>query len=75
MATTYAERWDYNVPESPESAIKQIQTERRRRSVLAAGLFAAAVVAGLGFVYLAYDDVPAPADPANANAARVRPYH
>jgi hypothetical protein len=74
MATTHADRWNYDVRESPESAIKQIQSERRRKGIIAAALFAVAVAAGLGFVYLAYNDVPAPSDPANSNAARVRPY-
>jgi hypothetical protein len=75
MASSYIEKhYDYT-PSTPERGLKRIQTERRRKGLLAAVLFAAAVTATLGFVYLAYNDVPAPSDPANAESGRVRPYH
>lgn len=51
---------------SPEEGLQKIQTQRRRKSLLALGVGVLAfTVFGLG-IYLAYNDVPAPDSPANA---------
>lgn len=66
MATTQAARGHYDIPETPERALEQIQHERRRKSIIAAALFAVATVTAVGFVYLSFNEVPGPETPANA---------
>jgi hypothetical protein len=74
MASSYADKGYYDLPETPERGLERIQAERRRKGVIAAVLFAAAVIVTFGFVYLAYSDAPAPSDPANAEPAVPAPY-
>ena len=59
---------------SPEEALREIQSERSRRSWIALILFALAAVATGTSFYLAYRDIPAPASPAN-NAPGLGDYH
>jgi hypothetical protein len=51
---------------SPEEAVRRINADRKRRSWIAAGLFALGA-ATLGILtYLASSDVPSPSAPGNA---------
>ena len=59
---------------SPEEALREIQSERSRRSWIALILFVlAAAATGTGF-YLSYRDLPAPSSPAN-NAPGLADHH
>jgi hypothetical protein len=58
---------------SPEDAVQEINQERKRKSMIALGLGGLAVVVFGAFVFLAYNDVPAPESPANANPRVVQP--
>jgi hypothetical protein len=51
---------------TPEQAIDKIKAERKRKSALVAAAFVAGALAFGTSVYLAYQDVPAPENPANA---------
>jgi nitrate reductase NapE component len=55
---------------NPEEGVREIQAERRRRSWLAAVLFAVCAVAFVGAAHLSYRDVPAPENPAHKPALR-----
>jgi hypothetical protein len=74
MASSYVQKHYYDTPDTPERGLEQIQAERQRKGVVAAVLFAGAVIAMFGFVYLAYNDVPAPSEPANAVPGMLTPY-
>jgi hypothetical protein len=60
---------------SPEEALREIQSERSRRSWLALFLFVLCGAAAIAAFYLSYRDVPAPATPANGTPALLEPYH
>ncbi|HVJ17500.1 MAG TPA: hypothetical protein VM686_18865 [Polyangiaceae bacterium] len=71
MAHTYApDRF-----ETPELAIRFITADRTRRGILAAVAEALAIIVTFGLVYVIYNDVPAPASPANNLNIAVDPYH
>jgi hypothetical protein len=59
---------------SPEEAVREIQTERKRNSLIAlavgVGLF---LLFGVG-IYLSYNDTPSPENPANAKPSVAEPY-
>lgn len=59
---------------SPEGAIREIQSQRKRNSLIALGVGILAMVVFGAAIYLAYSDVPAPESPANARPAMVEPY-
>jgi hypothetical protein len=73
MAQTYDPRYFAELP-SPEEGLRRIKKERTRKSAVAVVLYAAAAVATLGAVYLAYADTPAPANPANERNITLEPY-
>ncbi len=58
---------------SPEEAVQKITHERKRKSMIALGLGLLAVVVFGTMVVLAYNAVPAPENPANANPRVVAP--
>lgn len=60
---------------SPEEALREIQSERSRRSWIALILFVLAAIATGSFFYLSYRDLPAPASPANNAPGLADPYH
>jgi hypothetical protein len=73
MAQTYDERYfDYNV--EPEAGIREVKRQRSKKSLVAAALFGIATIVTLGLVYLMYNDVPAPTNPANAEPGLLEPY-
>ncbi len=59
---------------TPEQALREIQSERKRRSMLAAALFTLSGVAVVASFYFSYRDVPAPDSPANNTPALLDPY-
>lgn len=59
---------------SPEESLREINAERKRRSWIAAALFAASAGAVVTGAYFSYRDVPAPANPANAVPGLLDPY-
>ena len=71
MAQASAHTYD----DSPDEALRQIQSERTRKSWIALILFALAAVGLAGSFYLSYRDVPAPASPANNAPGLADPYH
>ncbi len=58
---------------SPDQAIQKIRSDRRRDSVLAFTLGFLALLAFYTSIALAYGDIPAPHEPANANPRLVSP--
>jgi hypothetical protein len=60
---------------SPEQGMKEIQTERTRRSWIALILFVLSGAAVVTSLYLAYRDLPAPPNPANNAPGLLDPYH
>lgn len=74
MASSYAGKHYYDMPDTPERGLERIQAERQRKGIVAAVLFTGAVIAMFGFVYLAYNDVPSPSEPANAEPGLLTPY-
>ena len=60
---------------SPEQALREIKSERTRRSWIAAILFSLSAVAIATSFYLAYRDIPAPPNPGNNTPVLLDPYH
>ena len=58
---------------SPEQAVQEIVHERKRKSMLALGLGLLSFIVFGAVVVLAYNDVPTPENPANANPQVVQP--
>ncbi len=52
---------------SPEEAVREITQDRKRRSMIALALSLLGVVVFATLIVLAFNDVPAPQAPANAN--------
>jgi hypothetical protein len=57
-----------------EEALREIKSERARRSWIALILFVLSGAAIVASFYFSYRDVPAPASPANAEPGLLEPY-
>lgn len=70
MAHTYEELRGV----SPEKAMRRIEHDWKRKPAIAIGVVVAALAAVAAATYFSYRDVPAPANPANAETQVLTPY-
>ena len=70
MAHTYEELH----ATSAEQAMRRIEHDRKRKPAIAIGVLIAALIGVAAAAYFSYRDVPAPANPANANTEVLAPY-
>lgn len=59
---------------SPERAMRRIERNRKRKPAMAIGALIAGLAAVAAAAYFSYRDVPAPANPANAETEVLAPY-
>lgn len=60
---------------SVDEAVREINSDRTRRSWIALILFVLSGAALLAAVYFSYRELPAPPTPANATPGLLEPYH